>query len=478
MSDIVDFLEDAELFSDELFDKVASRQKLYAGINPGGWDIQVGRVLDAIRQHHWLQPVRSGRTGNWGPIWSGRSPLLAYNRAVTVDLAVARPVVHSMGLTETADLTAGDTIYRPGSLYQSGTLQPMVLTSPLAGWQDLDPSVPRFVPWTWGRTSVGPVNLVQLHGEPLRAQAPVPVLDEGDLLWQHSGLVRQWLTRLFEHAADGSAGGDITWLFARGVHRDATVGPIRIRRDGSIFTLSADDGKTWEKIGAAAQLADRCLLPYRVVAQADDAERLLRSAPEITPLLSNRLSKAIMGYLGASSEDQPDPFSQPYPFALLVEWGALTQGGYPPVRAGQFSGKGNQQLSRLTVTALAEANDLPPLVHVMLPLAPIILMPSTAEPLDVAWLSPFFQRLRTLTEGTGGDTEHALSQAAAAYREWTRGEAVSAFYRGKFSGVRSVAPHGQSQVSAQTIEQVEVRALTLRQASLAVATLFSAWTGD
>jgi hypothetical protein len=38
-----------------------------------------------------------------------------------------------------------------------------------------------------------------------------------------------------------------------------------------------------------------------------------------------------------------------------------------------------------------------------------------------------------------------------------------------------VAPHGRGEVAAQTIEQVEVRALTLRQAGLAVATLFNAW---
>jgi hypothetical protein len=470
MTDVALFLEDAGLFTPEIVERLSTRQRLYAGLNPGDSNVQVGRLLDAVRCHEWLQPMRSGRIGNWASIWSGRSPLLAYNRAATADLGVARPVIHSLTRTETGDLSAGDTVYRPGSVYQSGVLQPLVLTSPLVGWQDLDPRMPRFVPWTWGRTSVGPVNLVHLHSEQTRLHAPVPVLDEGDMFWQHNALVRQWLTRLWDRAADESAGGDITWLFGRGVRRDASMCPLRVRRDGSVFVQSNDEGVTWEKIGEAELLTQRCLLPYQVVAQADVAETLLRRAPEVTPLLSTRLAKAILGYLGASSPGAAaDHYSQPVPFAMLVEWGALKLGGFPPARPGTFAGKGYQQLTRLTVTALAQANDLPALAYVMLPLAPLILMPSTAKPLDVAWLASLFQRFSALP----GDA--TLDDAAAAFRQWDRDDAVSAFYRGKFSGATSVAAHGRGEVAAQTIEQVEVRALTLRQAGLAVATLFNAW---
>jgi len=473
MTEVAGFLEDAGLFTPEIVERLATREWHYAGVNPGGSSVQVGRLLDVVRHHDWLQPMRGGRIGNWAPIWSGRSPLLAYNRAATADLRVARPVIHSLTRTETSDLSAGDTVYRPGSVYQSGALQPLVLTSPLVGWQDLDPRLPRFVPWTWGRTSVGPVNLVHLHAEQTRLHAPVPVLDESDMFWQHHRLVRQWLTRLWDRAADESPGGDITWLFGRGVRRDASISPLRMRRDGSVFVQSADDGVTWEKVGEAELLTDRCLLPYRVVAQADIAEGLVRSAPEVTPLLSTRLAKALLGYLGASSPGAAaDRYSQPLPFAMLVEWGALNLGGFPPVRPGVFAGKGYQQLTRLTVTALAQANDLPALAYVMLPLAPLILMPSTAKPLDVAWLAPFFHRLSMLAP------EATVQDAQAAFREWVRADAVSAFYRGKFSGVTSVAPHGPGEVEAQTIEQIEVRALTLRQAGLAVATLFSAWAAS
>ncbi|GIH03233.1 hypothetical protein Rhe02_13000 [Rhizocola hellebori] len=471
MTDVALFLEDAGLFSPEIIERLATKERYYAGVNPGDSNVQVGRLLDAVRHHEWLQPMRSGRIGNWASIWSGRSPLLAYNRAATADLGVARPVIHSLTRTETSDLSAGDTVYRPGSVYQSGVLQSLVLTSPLVGWQDLDPRLPRFVPWTWGRIGVGPVNLVHLHGEQTRLHAPVSVLDEGDLFWQHHALVRQWLTRLWDKAADESAGGDITWLFGRGVRRDASICPLRVRRDGSVFVQSADEGVTWEKIGEAELLTDRCLLPYQVVAQADIAETLVRRAPEVTPLLSTRLGKALIGYLGASSPGAAaDPYSQPVPFAMLVEWGALNQGGFPPVRPGAFAGKGYQQLTRLTVTALAQANDLPALAYVMLPLAPLILMPSTAKPLDVAWLAPFFHRLGTLPD------DATFDEAVAVFQQWDRADAVSGFYRGKFSGKTSVAPHGRGEVAAQTIEQVEVRALTLRQAGLAVATLFNAWS--
>ena len=50
---------------------------------------------------------------------------------------------------------------------------------------------------------------------------------------------------------------------------------------------------SWESVGTAEQLADRCLLPYRVIADPEEAEALVDGAPAVTPLLSNRLARTV-----------------------------------------------------------------------------------------------------------------------------------------------------------------------------------------
>lgn len=503
-SRVLRFLDDAGLldgefrrpwFTPELLEQLAGRQRLYTGLNPGGLDVPVGQLLDAIRAHAWLRPVRSGHLGNWGPIWSGRAPLLAYNRAAVLDLGVARPVIHSVGLTETAALDGGDTLYRPGSIYRDGALTQIELatradhTHPDAAgadtvgaddsntrWRELDRRSPRFVPWTWGRVDGAWTPLVAHHVNILRREAPVPVLVDGALIWDHADTVRGWLSQLFEYAVVQAEDGDISWLFGRGVRRDATVGDLSVRFDGAAFMQSGDGGATWEFVGTAEQLADRCLLPYRVIAQPDEAEALVDDAPPVTPLLSNRLARTITAYLGVCEREPTGRPTSSEPFALFVEWGALSQGGYPPIRQGYFGGKGNQQMTRLTVAALAEANDLPALLYLMLPLTPAILMPSTAYPEDAEHLASFFTALREATDGLGDDTKAGTVRAAQALTGWHAADRVSEFYREKFSGRRSVVPFGPpGSADAASLETESVRALTLRQASLAVATLFDAW---
>ncbi|MFF2146624.1 DUF6025 family protein [Kitasatospora sp. NPDC058190] len=463
-------------FTRELFERVAERKQLFVGINPGGTDLQVGRLLDAIRGHDWLRPVRSGHAGNWAPIWSGRAPLLAYNRAATADLGVGRPVIHALVLTETADLTKGDTIYRPGSLYRDGELHPLDLAAPAdrGGWRELSREVPRFVPWTWAELDGGRVNLADLHCSGLRADAPVPVLVEAELIWRNAGTVRGWLVNLLEKYGRSAFRGELTPLFGRGVGRDAAVCAIRVRVDGGRYLLSGDNGATWQPLGGAEELADLCLLPYRVVAEPAVAEQLVRSAPAITPLLSNRLSSLISAYLGVATTLPPDELAAE-PFALMVEWGALAQGGYPPMRRGYFASRSNQRAMRGIVGVFAAANRLPPLVHVMLPLAPLILLPSTAEPVDADHLAGFFAEVGRRTAGLGDTVPFALERAGSAYQDWGAAGAVSDFYRSKFSGARSVETHGSGADTAFTIETSQLRELTLRQAGLTAATLFGAW---
>ena len=228
-----------------------------------GLEVNVGRLLDAIRRHSWLHPLRWGRSGNWSPIWSGREPL-GHHRAVLADLGVARPVVGTVSFTETADLSAGDLVHRPASVYRAGRLEMLPLTTPVGAgdWLDLRPDVPRFVPWMWGVVDGKPLHLARLHAAPTRTQAPVPIVFEAELLWGNEKRVRSWLTRLWRLLPERDLGG----LFARGVRRDGTATPIRVRHNKPVFELSTDDGRHWSVVGDADDLTRLCLLPYEVVA--------------------------------------------------------------------------------------------------------------------------------------------------------------------------------------------------------------------
>ena len=411
--------------------------------DPDGLETNVGRLLDAIRHHSWLHPMRCGRIGNWSPIWSGREPL-AHNRTVIADLGVARPVVGTISFTETAGLNDGDIAHRPASVYRTGCLEMLELTTPAGvnDWLDLRPDVPRFVPWTWGVVGGKPVHLARLHAAPTRTQAPVPIAFEAELLWRNEKRVRPWLTRLWRSLPEGELG----WLFARGVYRDGTATPLRVCHDKPLFELSTDDGRHWTVVGDADDLTRLCLLPYQVVASPSEAEPLVRAAPPVVPLLSERLVKAVLGYLGVCGEPEAPP--------LLVEWAA------PP-----RSRPGRRRAERVTA-ALAQANRLPLMHFVTLPMTPILLMPSNTAPDDAAEVALFLETLRARTSLS---ERGAMEVARAAYRETQ--PKVSALYRSRFGGPVPAEQPGY----ARAIELPEVRALTLAQAGLAVATLLDAW---
>ncbi|HEX6685581.1 MAG TPA: DUF6025 family protein [Candidatus Limnocylindrales bacterium] len=450
-----------------------------------GFDVNVGRLLDAIRRHSWLHPVRSGRIGNWTPIWSGASPW-CHNRAAIADLRVARPVIGTASFTD-------DATHRPGWVYRAGTLQPLPLVVPagINDWLDVRRDEPRFVPWTWAVVGGEPVNVAHLHAAPTRTQAPVALVVEAELLWRNVKQVSRWLANLWRHAPEG----DVSWLFGRGVRRDGTATPIRVRRCKREIELSTDDGRHWRVQGDADDLTRLCLLPHRVVAEpAAASEALVRGAPEVVPLLSDRLTKAILGYLGVCGE-----FEEHNDY-LFVEWAA------PP-----RSKPGQRRAERITA-ALAEVNGLPPLRYVTLPMTPMLLMPSTAAPDDAAAIGLFLEALRARTSGSAADGSQASTPAAerawapaaertwapAAERTWAsaaerarasaaerarameRARAayretmpkVSAGFRARFGGG---PPPAEQPGYSRTIELAEVRALTLGQAGLAVATLLDAW---
>jgi hypothetical protein len=416
-----------------------------AGFGPtaDGLGANVGRLLDAIHRHSWLHPLRWGAIGNWSAVWSGREPL-GHHRAVLADLGVARPIVGTVSFTETADLSAGDLVHRPASVYRAGRLEMLPLTTPVGvdDWLDLSPGVPRFVPWMWGVVDGKPVHLARLHAAPTRTQAPVPLVFEAELLWGNEKRVRQWLARLWRHLPEGDLGP----LFARGVRRDGTATPLKVRHSKPVFELSTDDGRHWSVVGDADDLTRLCLLPYQVVASSSP-EGLVRSAPEVVPLLSQRLVKALLGYVGACGEPGAPP--------IFVEWAAPAR-GRPGERAG----------SSVTAT-LARANALPPLDFITLPMTPVLLLPSTAAPADARAIGLFLEALRART---GPSLQRGAMEAArAAYLE-TRPR-VSALYRSRFGGPVPLEQPGY----ARAVDLPEVRALSLAQAGMAVATLLDAW---
>ncbi|HZM80173.1 MAG TPA: DUF6025 family protein [Candidatus Limnocylindrales bacterium] len=412
-------------------------------VSPYGLEPNVGRLLDAIRRHSWLHPLRGGRIGNWSPIWSGWEPL-AHNRTVTVDLGVARPIVGTVSFTETADLSGGDVVHRPASVYRTGSLEMLALTTPVGvdDWLDVSADQPRFVPWMWGVVAGKPVHLAHLHAAPTRTQAPVPVIFEAEVLWRNEKRVRPWLTRLWRSLPEG----DLDWLFARGVHRDGTAAALRLRHHKPLFELSTDDGRYWSVVGDADDLTRVCLLPYQVVACSTDAEALVRGAPQVVPLLPARLVKTVLGYLGVCGEPEAP--------SLFVEWAA------PP------RGKPGQRSAERVMAALARANRLPPLPFITLPMTPVLLMPSTAAPDDAAAIALFLEALRART---GHVHRGEMEAARAAYRETQ--PKVSALYRSRFGGPVPLEQPGYARAG----ELPEVRALTLAQAGLAVATLLDAW---
>jgi hypothetical protein len=140
---------------------------------------------------------------------------------------------------------------------------------------------------------------------------------------------------------------------------------------------------------------------------------------------------------------------------IFVEWAAPPRG-----RPGDHSA------SRIRTT-LAQANGLPSLSFITLPMTPMLLMPSTAAPDDARAVALFLEALRARTGPSV--RPGAMEAARAAYRE-TRPK-VSALYRSRFGG--PVPPEQPGY--ARAIDLPEVRALTLAQAGMAVATLLDAW---
>lgn len=444
---------------------LSSGATTFEWVHAGMSDASVGRIVDALSgQERWLPP-RTGHIGNWGDIRRGRSVMLDYNKTICTDLRIGTPLVYAFTETETDDGT-GDWIYLPGSVVERGRRRPLDLVSfDGSGFATRERIGRLLVPFAFTREAGRLESLTAFHrrtsmtARGAEAQfinvAERVVAQAERYVALTEGLLREALQQPNRERSVSAVIGRLVSLDGRAVREPLVVDGDRFQLEGAAMS--------------AGEVARLSLEPFLAAARPDDlAERLPGLAWRV-PLVSN----TYVSYLRSAFETHhPDSGGTcPGSYVLHPEWGALAMAGYPPKARGHFAEKAHLRDLRFLVEAgLRVDTSARSVAYVVLPASIFTLLATDAHPDDASLLDQLFRSCGEVQHVDPGEMAERVTGAVAAW--WSSaGERLSPYFCRRWSARRSVQNDIDLPVGSSAVVPDSFRALSMRQASMAVGSL-------
>lgn len=365
-------------------DAVLSGSRAFGWANLSESETRVGEVVDAIRTAGVRIP-RTGHIGNWTDCASARSGSLDYNFAVCEQLGVAAPLIFDLNQSEDADATAGDTIYLPGSVVESGVrtrLELMTWTD--RGFRPVADRQPRFVPMLAVRREEQVVPLTRFHRDRIASIGGTPVDYQSDsLLRDRDALARLLLAAL--RGLRASSRRERLWetLADRTVTRD---GIVRRRR----MQVSDEGIVIGDRTLADDAVVEWLIRPLEIASDPDRWQSQFSELPDELPLLSNHAVYALLIALAPLCRLGATPSQtgavDPRATNVHLQWGAIGLAGVPPIRESYFENNRKRVRSLFDLWRASPDVGLSGFFGV-LPGPTFLLMPREDAPADVTAVS-------------------------------------------------------------------------------------------
>ncbi|MER6029824.1 DUF6025 family protein [Streptomyces sp. NPDC001851] len=437
----------------------------------GKCDIVLADLVSLIRSAGDHTPPRTGHLGDWTDISLGRSGLLDYNTTICSEFGVGSPLLFDTTSTETEAMDQGDTIYLPGSTVRDGKASQLpLLVRDSAGLHSASRTRSWFSPFVLTDTD-GRVELLSDLHRRRNTGLTMPLDYVSRRLFAEGDRLRTLMTTALEAARrDTKRRNTLTSsLFAGLVGTDGAPREGGVRCTESGYAIG-DGGEGAGEV-SLPDLVELTLLPFSTLNDPQARQRHVTGEgfrEQVVPMLSNMFLTILM----VQARVHAAPGSTPAGFDEHLHWGAIGMAGFPPRKKGYFEGSEYPRRTRPFFEHAHDVGQALPALFLVAPAVLFALLPRRSNLVDVELVDDL---CRTVRVAAGGES-NIFRQAELIERtveQWyeTRGEQLSAFYRGQFNGRRSLSGGSEAPADPRVVVGDEFARLTCRQASLIVGAL-------
>ena len=386
------------------------------------------REFGQLCSENFFTPPRTGHAGNWSSMIEGWAGALDYNTAVCTDSRFGAPLVFDWNQTETTDLTAGDTIYRPGSSASRTSAQQLELYC----WngQDfalVDHETSRFVPFVVTKEQGQFVGLAHWHRRRNVAE------NWGFIYWSDVVIENvSKATRLLARAIKSCvrAGSNLSLLIDRIAFHDGSTHRVDVAvKDNGEITVG---DTTYSSVSA---LVDDCMIPFRAAASPHWWIENAKNQRSCLPLLSNYSTMAMYALLGTHfaklSSWTDDVLVHPH-------WGAIGMAGFPPARHGYF-GSQSRYMKKVMRYFLEDDGEYKSVIYLLAPAAIFLLLPREDSTGDKECVRNLLNVVTSTTQGLHPEevTETLVASVVTKWISDSEGQ-LSSYWERRFQKQRSV----------------------------------------
>lgn len=467
----VTFCEKEKLISTEQLNVMKSKKVAFDWINLGETNLKIGKLLDFILQNEYLLPPRTGHLGNWERIIKGQASMMDFNNIITKK-KYGSPLIYPFTLTENEDLTGGDNVYLPGSVF----INDKRIKLDIYTWNRLTKDFTKrervhsyFTPFVQTKINGELVPLVDVHFKKLKDEYSIDFELESSLIFHNESKVRKIIHFLLQYVESNTSNNILPYLFSHEVYLDGTMTRTKVQYDGENYILGDIIYKNSE------ELINACMMPFYAVENSVNFFAEIENHPNCFPLISNTLMGIISAQLNSHiASVNRNKFSNK-DINFHFHWGARDMGGYPPLKKGYFSSKSHRKGYKRVLEILVNSEKgISPTYFVIIPAVIFSLCPSSHYPKDIVMLKDLFKEILSINTLEPLSDEEMMKCINNKVDSWLvrNQKEISAYFLNKFNFKSGILHDNYITSDSSTIEEPDnFRELTFKQACMIVGSL-------
>lgn len=463
-------MRELKILNEQQLKEFQGKKNGFDSLNLGTTDLKIEKLINYIKNTHYLLPPRTGHIGNWEQIIHGRSGMMDFNNVICTQ-RYGYPLLYCFNQTENADLNAGDWVYLPGSVIAAGERTEL----PLFTWNGKEfekrgREQSLFTPFVQTLVNGELMSLVQFQYERLKDIEGFPFQLETSVIIRNEKLVKEIIYVLLEDARkQDNSRRAIQDLLSHEVH----VSGEMIRSNICVHENGYRMGNLFYK--NTSELVEAALYPFYAVEDSTKFFNNISTMPSSFPLVSNLLSSVLAAILcsHAPGGELLDNTSQ-VDVNIHFHWGARDMAGYPPVKKGYFSEKSTRKsYKRIFNTLIHKLNNIKPVYFVLIPSVVFSLYASSRHKDDSKLLSILFREVLQLDLQTKVSDTDMMIIIEDLVRNWIGKyrENLSNYFLNRFRPHSGILNEELDSQLGTFLEPEEFMQLTFKQACMIVGAL-------
>lgn len=443
-----------------------SRKLSFDWIHAGKLTITIGELTRFIQNTDIICPPRTGHLGNWQEIFSGRGGALNHNDVVCGEKKLGYPLIVDFNQTENINLSAGDTVYLPGSIIKNNIRNQL----PLLTWNNKcfkkrSRESSYFTPFVVTEIENQLVSLANIHRNHCSFYKNVQFIST--IMCTNKKLVKDIACKILEEIQRGNCSTVKTDdIIDRKIYLDGRVVRDPLKLINNCYTLDE------ERFSSVESLIEAAFIPFEI---ANDSMLLFDNIKELRlyfPFFSLSFIHVMYCVLKTHLTSEGEITGKPFMFNPHLHWGAYDSAGYPPISKGYFRQK-IVSIRNIYNALMPLFQNIEPALFILLPSAIFNLLPPRTYINDYNYIDELFSSINKNTSNIPSNKPQELMLIIKkTVSNWIDKyiNKISSDYMHRFSRNRCIY-NPELQTATTVINMPSFDQLTIQKASMILGSL-------